>query len=377
MICHGCKSVLSDKNFLKCNSCKSEYCFECLNLTKDCCEALNPDQIKALSCPYCQNVTRRVNNDDTPCRQRYQKGLIQSLNESMNISFGDATQDVSTNISSMSQTQPCTNLANVPVTMESISKLFDLKLAPDSSIMTNLRSALNKDIEKMVVTHVNRAVENLKSDFTSTTDYLAAEQADLRSDIRDKDTIIKQLQSDMSKTQTSLVKLQSRIQTMEKISRDLNLEIHEVPENKNENLMGLFKKLCECLKVDISDSDVRACRRVAKMDPSTDRPRNIIVSLSSQRLRDHILSSVTRFNKSHPKDKLASTHIGLKGETRRIYVAEHLSPEAKEVHSAARKFCRDKKYKFVWVRFGQVYIRKDEQSPAHLIKTIDHLNKFS
>nr|XP_053607376.1 uncharacterized protein LOC128673507 [Plodia interpunctella] len=377
MICHGCKSVLSDKNFLKCNSCKSEYCFECLNLTKDCCEALNPDQIKALSCPYCQNVTRRVNNDDTPCRQRYQKGQIQSLNESMNISFGDATQDVSTNISSMSQTQPCTNLANVPVTMESISKLFDLKLAPDSSIMTNLRSALNKDIEKMVVTHVNRAVENLKSDFTSTTDYLAAEQADLRSDIRDKDTIIKQLQSDLSKTQTSLVKLQSRIQTMEKISRDLNLEIHEVPENKNENLMGLFKKLCECLKVDISDSDVRACRRVAKMDPSTDRPRNIIVSLSSQRLRDHILSSVTRFNKSHPKDKLASTHIGLKGETRRIYVAEHLSPEAKEVHSAARKFCRDKKYKFVWVRFGQVYIRKDEHSPAHLIKTIDHLNKFS
>lgn len=73
---------------------------------------------------------------------------------------------------------------------------------------------------------------------------------------------------------------------IEKISRDLNLEIHEVPENKNENLMGLFKSLCECLQVVITESDVRACRRVAKMDASSKRPRNILVTLSSQHLRD-------------------------------------------------------------------------------------------
>nr|XP_053611998.1 uncharacterized protein LOC128676085 [Plodia interpunctella] len=292
----------------------------------------------------------------------------------MNVSFADLSHDISADTSVGISTDAA--LAKSPVTMESISKLFDLKMAPDSTIMKNLRSALNKDIEKMVAVHVNRAIENLKTDFSSTTDYLAAEQADLRSEIREKDNLVKQLQSDLSKCQNSLVKFQTRIQTIEKISRDMNLEIHEVPESKNENLPGIFKKLCECLQVDIPEIDVKACRRVSKMNTSSGRPRNILVTLSSQRQRDLVLSSVTRFNKAHPRDKLASTHIGFAGETRRIYVAEHLSPETKEVHSVARKFCRDNNFKFVWVRFGQVYIRKDEQSPAQHIKTIDCLNKL-
>lgn len=370
MSCHGCSSALRENNYFKCNGCKSEYCFACLNLTDDSSKLLTPEQIKSLSCPYCRNVTRRINNDDTPCRPRYKKGQAQSIN----VSFCDVTHNNTANTSVGISTG--TGLAEEPVTMESISKLFDLKMAPDSTIMINLRAALNKDIEKMVAVHVNRAIENLKTDFSSTTDYLAAEQADLRSEIRQKDSLVKQLQTDISKCQNSLAKYQSRIQTIEKISRDMNIEVHEVPENKNENLPGIFKKLCECLQVDIPENDVKACRRVSKMNPSSGRPRNILVTLSSQRQRDLVLSSVTRFNKAHPRDRLASTHIGFTGETRRIYVAEHLSPETKEVHSVARKFCRDNNFKYVWVRFGQVYIRKDEQSQAQHIKTIECLNKL-
>lgn len=376
MLCHACKSALKDKNYLNCNTCKSDLCFTCLGLTKEMCKSLNNEQIKSLTCPYCKNVNnkrrQRIINDDTPCRQLSHE---QSFNESAaDASFtiqdtgaGPATVGVSA----------YSNLINEPVSMESISKLFDLKMAPDSTIMTNLRSALNKDIEKMVTAHVNKAIENLKSEFTSTTDYLSAEQNDLRSEISEKDNEIKKLQSDLTKSQDSLAKLQSRVSTIEKISRDLNLEIHEVPESKNENLMAVFKKLCECVQVNIPDCDVRACRRVAKMDATSKRPRNVLVTLSSQRLRDLVLSSVTRYNKAHPKERLASTHIGFTGETRRIYVAEHLSPESKEVHSAARKFCRENNFKFVWVRFGQIYIRKNEQSPPVHVKNIDVLSKLT
>jgi hypothetical protein len=375
MLCHGCKTKLKDNYFLKCNGCKSEYCYECLNISNDKSKTLTPEQIESLSCPYCRNVTRRKNNDDTPCRQQCHRSKMHVQNESMNISFGDPAQDIGSNasVSIPIGSKPTSE----PVTLESISRLLDLKLAPDSSFMNNLRSALNKDIEKMVTVHVNKAIEKLKCDFTTTTDYLASEHADLVSEVREKDNFIKQLETDLTKSQISLNKLQFRIHSLEKISRDMNLEIHEVPEHKNENLSGIFKKLCDRLQVDIPENDVRGCRRVSKMDPSSERPRNILVSLSSQRLRDLFLSSVTRYNKAHPRDRLSLTDIGFTGETRRIYVAEHLSPETKEVHSAARKFCRDNGFKFVWVRFGQIYIRKDEQSPAHHIKSIDHLNKIS
>lgn len=370
MFCHGCNLALKSNNYLKCNGCKSDYCFECLNLNTDSSQSLTPDQIKSLSCPYCRNVTRRINNDDTPCRQRCLKSQMQP-NETMNVSIGEVTTDNCVNTSAST-----TELSSAPVTMDSISKLFDLKLAPDSAIMTSLRTALNKDIEKMVAVHVNRAIENLKTDFSTTTDFLTAEQSELRSEIKQKDNLVKQLQSEVSECQFSLAKLQSKIHNIEKLSRDMNLELHEVPESKNENLHGIFRKLCECLNVDIPESDIKACRRVSKMNPSSDRPRNILVTLSSQRLRDLFLSSVTRFNKAHSRDKLATSHIGFSGETRRIYAAEHLSPETKEVHRVARKFCRDNNFKFVWVRFGQIYIRKNEQSPALHIKTIDCLNKI-
>jgi hypothetical protein len=293
-------------------------------------------------------------------------------NDTINISFGDVTNDNGDNASAARTT----DLIGAPVTMESISKLFDLKLAPDSAIMTSLRAALNNDIEKMVAVHVNRAIENLKTDFSSTTDYLAAEQSELRSEIKQKDALVKQLQNEVSDCHLSLAKLQTKIHNIEKLSRDMNLELHEVPESKNENLPGIFRKLCTCLSVDIPECDIKACRRVSKMNPSSDRPRNILVTLSSQRLRDLFLSSVTRFNKAHSGDKLATSHIGFAGETRRIYAAEHLSPETKEVHRVARQFCRDNHFKFVWVRFGQIYIRKNEQSPALHIKTIGCLNKI-
>ncbi|KAH9629589.1 hypothetical protein HF086_002525 [Spodoptera exigua] len=202
--------------------------------------------------------------------------------------------------------------------------------------MLNLRSALRKDLEGMVVAEVGRAVESVKADFTATTDFIISEQNDLKSNISEKENRIKQLELELSKSQNSLTKLQSRLSTIEKVSRDLNLEIHELPENKSENLMALFKKLCECLQVGISESDVKACRRIAKMNSSSKRPRNVLVTLSSQRLRDVLLSAVTRYNKGRPDSKLCATDLGISGSSGRIYLSEHLSPESKELHNAAQ-----------------------------------------
>lgn len=377
MICLGCRQALKANKYLKCNTCSSELCFTCLGLTKEKYKLLTDEQIKSLNCPCCVNINigpRRRNNNESVNRSAADRAISpREADKSLSVSdqafeAGDAAD--------ASADSAYSNLMKEAVTMESISKLFDLKMSPDSSIMKNMRAALYKDIENIVQIHVDQAIGNLKAEFSSTTDFLAAGQSSLRKEIEKRDAEIKELQSDLVKSQSSLLKLQSRVAIIEKISRDMNIEIHEVPESKNEDLTALFKSLCDCLQVSIPEGEVRACRRVAKMDASSKRPRNILVTLSSQRLRDLFLSSVTRYNKSHPKDKLASTHIGLVGETRRIYVAEHLSPEVKEVHSATRRFCKENNFKYVWVRFGQIYVRKNDESPAILIKNIDFLSKI-
>lgn len=367
MLCSGCKS---DKDLLKCNNCAYSYCYLCLNVTPDSSKQISADLLASLSCPSCQNITRRKRNDDTPVKCHYR-----FPDDSMNASFSQAsTVECHSKIAESAASGASVN--DGPVTMESISRLFDMKLSPDSAFMINLRSALKNDVEEMVSVEVSRAVEVVKTEFVTTTNLISAEQSNLKLEIAEKDNRIKKLESELSKNHAVICKLHNRVTTLEKVSRELNVEIHEVPEGKNEDLPLLFKKLCECLQVTISDGDIKACRRVAKMNTASKRPRNILVSLSSQRQRDILLSAVTRFNKAQSSNKLCLTHLGFKDATSRVYLSEHLSPETKELHSLARKFCKENNYKFVWVRFGQVSIRKDEKSPAILIKNIEILNKL-
>lgn len=172
-----------------------------------------------------------------------------------------------------------------------------------------------------------------------------------------------------------MAKLETRLSQTEKVTRSCNLEIQCIPERRNENLAILFKKLCEHIKLPISDSDIRSCRRIARLNPSSDRPRSVLITLPSERHRNHIISGVERYNNSNPKDLLNSAHIGVTGDKRLIFVGEHLSKQCKDLHSAARRLAKEKGFKYTWVKYGRVYIRKDDTSPAIYIKDLTDLEK--
>lgn len=86
----------------------------------------------------------------------------------------------------------------------------------------------------------------------------------------------------------------------------------------------------------VSEKDIAHVTRVAKADRSNPRPRAIVVQFTSPRIRDGYLAATVKFNKANPKDKLNTSHVGIGGETRPIYVTEHLSPANKSLHAAAR-----------------------------------------
>ncbi|GBP69736.1 hypothetical protein EVAR_48763_1 [Eumeta japonica] len=77
---------------------------------------------------------------------------------------------------------------------------------------------------------------------------------------------------------------------------------------------------------------------------TSDKSRNILVVLSSPRLRDFILSSTHRFNEAHSKDMLNSKHIDIADDSRRIYITKHLSHECKQLHDPARKNIKGNNY---------------------------------
>lgn len=103
-------------------------------------------------------------------------------------------------------------------------------------------------------------------------------------------------------------------------------------------MLSIFKNICDTLDVLILEHDIRSYRRVAKMNPASDRPRNIIVTLTTPRMRDVVLSAFHRYNKSHPDEKLNSKHVGVTADGCQIYVCEHLSADLKKLHAEARDF---------------------------------------
>lgn len=381
--CGACRQKIEHKGFLHCQSCKGEYHHECLSMEKSYFNSLSKDYLQSWICPACTNSTRRKrNNCNTPVRSNMS-------------AYGDASHDMSFEIdpspttsthaqhaiqsSSLMPGSSSSQSSDPSLTMVNISKMMDEKLDTALSFyMSKLRTALKTDIEIMVRSEINEAVKEIKNDFSATTDYLTAEQNDLKTNIDRQNSVIQSLERENCDVKKQLQIVENKLSNIENLSRSLNIEIQAVPEDRNENVLSLFRKLCEVVNANIDESSVRACRRIAKMNPGSNRPRNILVTLSSPRQRDLVISSVHRYNKSHPDAMLNSTHLGLITHgISRIYVAEHLSPEIKSLHAETRKVAQTKNFKYVWVRYGKIYIRKDDSSSAVQVKNADQLKKIT
>ncbi|CAG9790235.1 unnamed protein product [Diatraea saccharalis] len=235
-------------------------------------------------------------------------------------------------------------------------------------IMIYSRNVLIQEVKGLITTDIDKLVNGLREDFTKTTDHIMEEVKELNKIINEKENIIKTFKTEQVLFENKLQIISSRFVTIEKLSRDRNIEIQGVPEDRSENVISLFRILCNTIKYPISDRDIQACRRVAKMDGKSKRPRNVVVTLSSPRMRDEIISATYRFNKEHGDRKLNSQHLGISGETNQIYVCEHLAPDTKELFATVRHFVKNNSYAYSWVKFGQIYLRKSDKTNAILVK---------
>ncbi|CAG4981204.1 unnamed protein product [Colias eurytheme] len=207
-----------------------------------------------------------------------------------------------------------------PINTESMS--FDrIQEILNNTLDIKIRE-LRESLQDVLRKEIFGEIERLKQDFTATTDLLQNEQLELKTSIKNINKSIHTLELGVIEMQNEVAFLKKKINDSDKLTRSQNIEIQSVPERKNENLVKIFTKLCQTVSVSINDSDIVSCRRVAKMDSKSTRPRNIIVTLPSPRHRDNLISAVKRYNNTHPQDLLCSSLLGIVGESSRVYVNE-------------------------------------------------------
>lgn len=158
----------------------------------------------------------------------------------------------------------------------------------------------------------------------------------------------------------------SRILHCEQYSRNANIEIKGIPTQPNENLYATLSKIGDRIGESILDTDIEACHRV----PVSNNPesKNIVVQFTHRWKRDLILEKARRL-------RLTAHDVGLP-LTVPIYINEHLCPELKRLlgQTVAKK--RESNWKYVWVRNGQIFARKAENTVVVKIQTSDDVAKI-
>lgn len=375
MNCLACNKTVARGELINCTACRGLYHYACLGMTSAYYDTHRAELIKAWKCHSCVNITRR-RNDSTPIRNQFEL-----LRDDVNMSC----DDLQLNNSDAPQVQPRSitptasgnkqsnansgNDSDSVITYAQFALLLDTKL---DSLRSSVISEMNSSIRK----EISGAIDRLRSEFTETTDYLAAEQKDFKLELQNAHLKVTTLEAESSRMHSEMTDLKKRLTTLEKASRSRNLEIQMLPERQSENLVVMVKQLCNAMKTQINDSDICAVRRIAKVDTSSKRPRTVLLTLPSERHRDVILSAYKRYNKANKNEPLNSKLLELPGQRHIIYLAEHLAPDCKSLHAATRKWVKEQDYKFVWVKYGRVYVRKNESSSAIVIRDTACLDKL-
>lgn len=231
-----------------------------------------------------------------------------------------------------------------------------------------------RNIIAMQLSPIKKEIQDLQTSMS----FINEQYEDVMKFHKNSTEIINNLQKENSVLHDNVRDLNYRLSQMEQQSRASNIEIQCVPENKNENITNIVKKISGVIESNIKEENIVSCTRIAKYNRSSARPRSIIVQFDSVQIRDQFLNSTSKFNKANPDNKLNTSQLGLSGvkDKSPIFIVEHLSPANKALHAAARLQAKEKNFKYVWVRNGRVYMRKNDTSEHVFIKDMDTLNKL-
>lgn len=342
-----CKLGKEEDEYILCTKCQKKYHGTCLST--------EVAEEEVFVCPLCTNSKPRSRRlDNAP------------INTKMSVKTIDTSKRPKKRLP-VDSPELCTQ-ETTSMTQDDVRNIIQAE-------MKSLLSELNKSMATMFNSELKSIKDEIK-DVKESMTFMSNQYEDFISIQKNTTEDITMLKRQNDELNTKVNDLTYKMNAMEQNARANNIEIQCLPEINSENVVNLVEKIGEVVNCKISDREILHCTRVAKMNRNSARPRSIVTQLSSPKLRDELLAAVINFNKSNPHDKLNTSHIGIKGDKKPVFVVEHLSSANKAIHSAARLKAKELGYKFVWVRKGRVYMRKDDTSEYRFIKDIETLDKL-
>lgn len=359
-----CEQKKKGDKFIKCINCVKTFHYECLSISCDV-------DSKNWNCPSCtlkssKEGSTHSRSDQTSLqtqRPPKRQAIASPEQEGDTLMTRDEVQVMIHDVINK------TSKSGAPVTQNEVKDIVQEVIKNEiNGLFSKLTTRLSSDLQT-----IREEIAEVKQ-FTN---FVSSQYEDFVKEFKSTLEAVKELREEKQSMNETINKLNNRISQLEQHARSNNVEIQCVPEKKDENLLNVISRIGETINCIVSEENVLHCTRIAKANRESTRPRSIVVQLSTPRFRDQFLAAAIKFNKSkqNPQDKLNASHLGLR-EATPIFVTEHLSPANKQLHAATRQRAKDKGYKYVWVRNGRIYARKDDNEAYIYVKDMDNLNKI-
>ena len=166
-------------------------------------------------------------------------------------------------------------------------------------------------------------------------------------------------------------KLESQSNDVRQYTRRDCVEIHGIPTSKDEDTNYIVKQVGDMMEVYLGDNDISISRRlpVGKKYKGKVSTPAIIVKFVKRDIKDKFYKARNRL-KNCTTDEIP----GVEAKSR-IFVNESLTEENRRVFNECLKFRREKKFAFIWTSNGITYMRKNKDSNAIVVKSMEDLSK--
>lgn len=368
--CYNCQNRIPNREYLICSLCKEAFDLDCANVSIQRFNLMDKERKTQWNCSNCRKKEKNTNNyNDAPAVIKPDDNKKYDHTDRSEI---EHNCESAVNITQRKKTPVNKENTTMSILEPHILNLIkaEIKSTIELSLKSSIDAILSKEFKAM------KAELAALNDIKTSMEFFSSEYDRMKTELIDSKEKINDLTKQNSTLHRKLDDLSNRINIMEQHSRETNIEINGIPENKSENLETIVNQIFNTISVPAHKNNIVSLTRVRKMDDTNLRPRAVVVKLNNMRYRDEVLSAVTNFNKTNPTEKLHSGHLGFGGQKSPIFVSEHLAPYFKALHARTRAVAREKNYKFTWIRNGRIFVRKNDQLPAKQIKNYESLNNL-
>lgn len=232
--------------------------------------------------------------------------------------------------------------------------------------MENIEALLEKMLPKKLkeledgITFVGTTVEEIKKDF-------------------------KDMQRKMITMENRQDKLEQQNQELRKKVKDMEVFIQDLAQEKNGNKVEITgipqdvdskaftEKIFKAAKVDhIVNSSEYFIEKTFKPRQAGSGPvvKSLVVGFQNKNRRDAVLEVLKR-----DKPRLSTKDISQEPPLH-VYINEYLTPYMRRLFYEAKKVKNDKQYQYLWVKNGQILIKKNNDSKPMRLTSLEDLAKI-